>query len=61
MWILCTVLGITPPHILCKTETNEKSFVYIHNETLLSCKDRWYLAICNYLDGARWYYLKWNN
>ena len=38
----------------------DKDVVYMHNEVLLSNVKGWNLVICNYVDGTRGYYAKWN-
>ena len=39
---------------------DEEDVVCIHNGILLSHKKEWNLDICNNMDGAREYYVKWN-
>ena len=39
---------------------HKEDVVYIHNGILLDDPKEWNLAICNYMDGTRGYYAKWN-
>ena len=39
---------------------DKEDVVYIYNGVLLFIQKEWNLAICNYVDGTRGYYAKWN-
>ena len=68
--------GHMHPHVYSSTIDNSQSMeraqmsidgwmgkedvVYIYNGVLLGDQKEWNLAICNYVDGIRGYYAKWN-
>ena len=37
------------------------TYVIIKDCTLLNHKKEWNFAICDNMDGPRWYYAKWNS
>ena len=39
---------------------DKEDVVHIHNGVLHGNQKEWNLAICNYVDGTRGYYAKWN-
>ena len=44
----------------CSDEWIRRCGAYVYNGVLLSSQKEWNCAICNYVDGTRGYYAKWN-